>query len=82
MPAVTLLYFARIGELLQLEREDCSLPSPTSDSDILTSIAARHPLVAALLPGCRVAVDCEFRSGSMQLHGGEEVAIIPPVSGG
>jgi molybdopterin converting factor subunit 1 len=82
MPAVTLLYFAQIGELLQLERESSSLPSPTSDADILSAIAARHPLVAALMPGCRVAVDHEFRSGPLQLHGGEEVAIIPPVSGG
>jgi MoaE-MoaD fusion protein len=82
MPDITLLYFAQIGELLQLERETCSLPSPTSDGDILASIAARHPLVAALLPGCRVAVDNEYRTGSVQLYGGEEVAVIPPVSGG
>jgi molybdopterin converting factor subunit 1 len=82
MPDVTLLYFAQIGEMLQLERENCSLPSPTSASDILSSISARHPQVAALLPGCRVAVDHEFRSGSLQLFGGEEVAVIPPVSGG
>jgi molybdopterin converting factor subunit 1 len=82
MPDVTLLYFAQIRELLQLEREDFSLPSPTSADDILSTVASRHPLVAALLPGCRVAVDLEFRSGPLQLHGGEEVAVIPPVSGG
>jgi molybdopterin converting factor small subunit len=82
MPDVTLLYFAQIGELLQRERETCTLPSPTSDSGILAAIAARHPAVAALLPSCRVAVDCEFRSGPLQLIGGEEVAVIPPVSGG
>jgi molybdopterin converting factor subunit 1 len=82
MPDVTLLYFAQIGELLRLERETCSLPSPTSASDILASLAARHPQVAALLPGCRVAVDSEYRSGALQLFGGEEVAVIPPVAGG
>jgi molybdopterin converting factor small subunit len=82
MPDVTVLYFAHIGELLQLEREICPLPSPTSDRDILAAIAVRHPQVATLLPDCRVAVDGEYRSGAVQLYGGEEVAVIPPVSGG
>jgi len=34
------------------------------------------------VPGGRVAVDSEYRSGALQLFGGEEVAVIPPVAGG
>jgi molybdopterin converting factor subunit 1 len=82
VPQATVLYFAAIGELLQRERETCELPGSASADEILACLAARHPPAAALLGACRVAVDCEFIATRVQLRGGEEVAVIPPVSGG
>jgi MoaE-MoaD fusion protein len=82
VPQVAVLYFAAIGELLQRERETCELPGSATADEILACIAKRHQPAAALLGGCRVAVDCVFIAGRVKLLGGEEVAIIPPVSGG
>ena len=82
MPQVTILYFATVGERLRLENESCDLPERVTGSEILAVIATRHPSVAELLSGCRVAVDCEFVANQVLLRGGEEVAVIPPVSGG
>jgi molybdopterin converting factor subunit 1 len=82
VPQVSVLYFAAIGELLRLERESCALPGSVTAGEILAGIAELHPPAAALLGACRVAVDCEFITGRVHLLGGEEVAVIPPVSGG
>jgi molybdopterin converting factor subunit 1 len=82
VPQVTILYFAGISERVRLERESCELPASTSSDEILAGIATRHPTAAHLLSTCRVAVDCEFLIDHVLLHGGEEIAVIPPVSGG
>jgi molybdopterin converting factor subunit 1 len=82
MPQVTILYFATVGERLGLERESCELPAQVTASEILAAIATRHPPVADLLNACRVAVDCEFVASRMHLRGGEELAVLPPMSGG
>ncbi len=82
MPRATILYFASLGDLLQRERETCDLPETATSGDILACIATCHPDAASLLSTCRVAVACEFLTDRIRLRGGEEVAILPPVSGG
>ena len=42
----------------------------------------RGPVIADLLPRCAVAVNHEYATDDQPLHPGDEVAIIPPVSGG
>ena len=59
------------------------------DERLVECLAADTPrtLLARLAPGfspagLRVAVDCEYRDWDAPLGSAEEVAIIPPVSGG
>lgn len=40
------------------------------------------PILGDLLPRCSIAVNHEFASEDAELRAGDEVAVIPPVSGG
>ena len=82
-------YFASVRTTLGLSHESIALPStPTSLSALIELIAQRHSEKEAgsVLAGCRWSVDNTLIEiddiESWTLNGGEEVAAIPPVSGG
>ena len=58
------------------------LPDGATVADLRGALASAYPDVAPLLPRCAVAVDLEVAAGDRVLHGGEEVAVLPPVAGG
>jgi molybdopterin synthase sulfur carrier subunit len=77
------LYFAALRDLAGTGEEQVSLPSsPASIEALLRVLESRHGALAGRLASVRVAVDEEFAEKSRKLHGGEVVALIPPVSGG
>ncbi|KAL1503267.1 hypothetical protein AB1Y20_011322 [Prymnesium parvum] len=58
--------------------------SPSLDVEtFLSTLATQFPGLEAMLPRCGVARNGEYVHGrSLSLSDGDEVAIIPPVSGG
>ena len=56
-------------------------PQPTV-SDLLDQIADRHPDIAELLQRTAVAVNMNYVKPNHLLKQGDQVALIPPVSGG
>ena len=58
------------------------LPDGATVADLRAALARAHPDVALLMPRCAVAVDLEVAADDVVLHGGEEVAVLPPVAGG
>jgi molybdopterin converting factor small subunit len=55
---------------------------PASVSDLVAALAAGNAALGELLPCCAVAVGDEMVDRDFVLHAGDEVAILPPVSGG
>jgi len=51
-------------------------------AQLSVALAQRYPVLAALLTKCRIAVNHEFAEGERILQLGDELAVIPPVSGG
>lgn len=45
-------------------------------------LSQKFPAIAGHLPRVAYAVNREYASRDIQLHDGDEVALIPPVSGG
>ncbi|KAI0330221.1 hypothetical protein GY45DRAFT_1303304 [Cubamyces sp. BRFM 1775] len=95
MPTITVLYFAAASTATGLTTEEVALPVPESDSDNVSCLplsalgdllAARHPgtKLREVLAQSQWAVDEEMVDDPAQvvLTGGEEVAVICPVSGG
>lgn len=82
-------YFASVRTTFGLSSETLPLPStPFALSEFISLLATRYAEqgAEAVLKTCRWSVDNTLIEiddiGEWQLHGGEEVAAIPPVSGG
>lgn len=66
------------GDTLELD-----LPQKTTFKEIKTKIAGDDQALKVQLDGCRIAINQEFVLGEeLELKPNDEIAIIPPVSGG
>jgi molybdopterin synthase catalytic subunit len=73
--------FARLREQAGAESETLELPAGSSLGDVYEGLRLRHPA----LPdrgGVRAALNLEFTDWGAEVADGDEVAFIPPVSGG
>ncbi len=89
--SVKVLFFAKARETTGVQSISCSVTKGTSVSTLLAAtVLPKHPGLEAILPHCALAVNLEYlsrdKTGKLQesaiLVDGDEVAIIPPISGG
>ncbi|KAF8071726.1 hypothetical protein FPV67DRAFT_1412407 [Lyophyllum atratum] len=86
--SITVLYFAAASTATNLTEERVPLPSdgPFLLSSLAALLVARHPntVLGTVLQGSQWSVDAEMVDNpeETELKGGEEVAVICPVSGG
>lgn len=78
---VRLRCFALLREL-SIDRDEVDLPDGASAADAWTALAGRFPALAPHRPYVRVARNGAYASWDADLHDGDEVAFLPPVSGG
>jgi molybdopterin synthase catalytic subunit len=76
------LYFAVVRERLGRDGDSLELPAGATVAALLDELERRHPGLSALRPALKVAVNEEFVAPTHSLSDGDEVALIPPVSGG
>jgi molybdopterin converting factor subunit 1 len=76
------LYFAVLRERIQLDHETVELAAGATVREARAAIGARHPSVAALLPGVQFAVNRAVAADTQALADGDELALLPPVAGG
>jgi MoaE-MoaD fusion protein len=76
------LLFAGLRERLRSDCAAVELPAGATVRELLAALASQHPALAELLAPCRVAVNQEFVGPDHPVHEGDELAVIPPVSGG
>jgi molybdopterin converting factor subunit 1 len=82
---VKLLYFGVLKDLLGGETEEVEVTEGATVGDLLRILAARTSNVTMqerMWYSLAVAVNREYGSSSVVLHEGDEVALLPPVSGG
>jgi molybdopterin converting factor subunit 1 len=78
---ITIKFFALGRELIGTNALTLELPESATVHDALTSVSAQHPRFAEL-PSFLVALNTSYAERSAALKHGDELAIIPPVSGG
>lgn len=79
---VTLRLFAGLHDLLG-ERQIClELPEDATVVDLREQLGRRYPAIVPFLPTIACAIHEEFVPQGHRLRDGDDVAIIPPVSGG
>lgn len=75
-------YFAAARERAGVAEEPSGLSARTTAGAFLKTLAERHPALGPLLPHLRVAVNQELVELDAAVGPDDEVALIPPVSGG
>ena len=79
---VEVLLFAALREALGSERVTVELKPGATGSDLRAGLIQSHPHWRTLFEASRLAQGVEFVDDDRPLLEGEEVALIPPVSGG
>jgi len=81
---VAVLYFAVLKDVFGREREELELPTGATVSSLLTVLRGRgvYPPSEKVWDTIAVAVNQEYSRGDVVLQDGDEVALLPPVSGG
>jgi molybdopterin converting factor subunit 1 len=78
---VRVLFFGALREAA-VPATAVDLPNGATGGDLLAALAALHPAVAAMQSALALAVNQEYARRDTVLRDGDEVALLPPVSGG
>ena len=79
---IKVLFFGRLKEIVG-RAEDCSeINAGASIEDVFTTYRVDHPELANYRSSLVASRNQEFAAWSTPLHAGDEVAFLPPVSGG
>lgn len=79
---MTVLYFAQARRLAGLTAETLPFAAPVSAGELWAELLRLHPDLAPLRTATRLARNGEFAAADTVFQPGDEVALIPPVSGG
>lgn len=83
---VCVLYFAKSAELTGVKEEAVvAVPTPISSQDLWGLLVQRHPRLSLLQDQVVLAVRQQYVSigdQAVTLGDGDEVAVVPPLSGG
>ncbi len=80
--SVRVLFFASLADLMGERRRRLQLPADSTIADALRDMANDVPELAVRAPHVSFAVNEAFVSADAPLSDGDELALIPPVSGG
>ena len=80
--ALRVRFFARLRELAGTEVEAIEVPAGSTVTGVYQALCREHPALDADLNAVRPALNQEFVEWDAVVAQGDEVAFIPPVSGG
>src|SRR5450631_3799298 len=79
---VRVLFFGMLRDIVGMPREDAEFPEGADLRLVFASYAARFPRLGDLARSIVMARNQEFADPAAKLAEGDEVAFLPPVSGG
>ncbi len=79
---VTIRLFGRLHDLAGASVLEREVEAPATAAGVWQALAAETPAIAAHTPSVSVAVNADFAKMTTRLEEGDEVAFLPPVSGG
>jgi molybdopterin converting factor subunit 1 len=79
---VRVLYFGVLKDVMGLGRAEIDLSEGTSVADLLVLLRGSGKAVGPVWDSIAVAVNQEYARAGDVLKDGDEVALLPPVSGG
>jgi molybdopterin converting factor subunit 1 len=79
---VTIKLFARLREIAGRDTLEHDVPGSSSVADVWQSLVRQWPDMAAFDRTVSGAVNAEYARMTREVRDGDEVAFLPPVSGG
>jgi len=79
---VNVLYFAGAKEATGVRMESMELPKNTTVKELLSSLSMMHPKIRDMLNIVQISVNYEVVDKGTIINEGDEVGILPPISGG
>ncbi len=79
---IKVLFFASVRDIAGCKEADWDVPQGMRLEEFRRELVARLPKIQGLVRVLSVAVNAEYADDSMVLQPDDEVALIPPVSGG
>src|SRR5438128_9167299 len=79
---VRVLFFGMLKDVVGQNSESLSLPESATLGDLLTHYEKRIPRLKNLLPSIALSVNQEYSGPDVKLKTNDEIALLPPVSGG
>ena len=79
---VKVVYFGILRDFSGAQQEMLEVAEGASTGDALVQLKSRHPQIERFSQSIAIAVNLEYSNLKQVLHEGDELALIPPVSGG
>jgi molybdopterin converting factor subunit 1 len=79
---VKVLFFGRVRELTGVSEESLELSAGATLADLFALYAARYPRLAKFRSSLVASRNQEFAAWETRLSPGDDIAFLPPVSGG
>jgi len=79
---VNVLFFGILKDAVGKSSDSLELPAGASLGDLLEIYASSSPELRSVMPSLAVAINQEYAEAETKLKPGDEIAILPPVSGG
>lgn len=79
---ITLKLFAVYQEALGVEEKTLVVPVGTTAGEVCDRLIADHPELARWKALTRFGINLQFVDSNTLLNAGDEIVLIPPVSGG
>jgi molybdopterin converting factor subunit 1 len=79
---VNVLFFGQIKELLGRAQDSTEIAESSCIADLFQQVAARNPTLQKFRSSVVASRNQEFASWDTLLRAGDEIAFLPPVSGG
>jgi len=79
---IRVLFFGVLKDVAGFAADNPDLPDPCTLADLLAHYATRNPVLSSHFAGMAMSINQEFARPSDSLKAGDEVALLPPVSGG
>lgn len=82
MMKVRIRFFAALREIMGKEWVEVDVQNGTTAGVLMDTLVADHPKLGPFAKAIQVAVNEEFADRDTELQADDEVAFLPPVSGG
>lgn len=79
---ITIRYFASIREVIGRPSEIRDVPEKTTAGELIDQVVREYPAIDGLRRASRIMLNQDYADPTQLLSDGDELALIPPVSGG